>query len=85
MTPNRVARRPAVTVACGRIDYEGATVAALVAAEDIVGGDEVALDPATMQVRRRRPGDDRYGVALHAVRFGGSLRVARRWGMTARP
>ncbi len=85
MTPKRVARHPVVTVAGGRIAYERATVTALVASEDIVGGDEVVLDRTTMQARRRRPGDDRYGVALHAVRFGGSLQVATRWSMTVRP
>lgn len=74
-----VTRRSTVTVAGGRIAYERATVTALVAAEDIVGGDEVVLDRTTTQARRRRPGDGRYGVALHAVRFGGSLQVARRW------
>ena len=79
-----MARHPVVTVAGRRIEYERATVMALVASEDIVGGDEVMLDRTTMQARRRRPGDDRYGVALHAVRFGGSLQVARRWSTTVR-
>jgi len=70
-----------ITIATGTIEYDRATAMSLVADEDIVAGDEVIRDPVTMRARRRRPGDDRFGLALHPARLGGAVTVAREWSM----